>query len=260
MRDHRAFIIEQKFRHSPRQLRLAHAGRSQKKERANRPVRIAEPRPAAANRVRHAHQCHFLAHHALAQPLFHVHQFLDLTFQQPARGNSRPLGHNFRNLFFADFFFQHRVIFLQFRQLVLRGLQFFFRRGQLAVTDFRHLRKITGTLEALFFRLQPVNFFLLLADARNRIFLRLPAPAFKASDCSRTAQPVLFPHLLHAPFARKPVRSFHLRSACRSISSCMMRRSIASISWGRESISIRSPAAASSTRSIALSGRKRSVI
>ena len=33
-----------------------------------------------------------LSHHALAQPLFHVHQFLDFAFQQAARGNSRPFG------------------------------------------------------------------------------------------------------------------------------------------------------------------------
>ena len=45
-----------------------------------------------------------------------------------------------------------------------------------------------------------------------------------------------------------------------SISSETIRRSIASISAGSESISVRRRAAASSTRSIALSGRKRSVM
>ena len=44
----------------------------------------------------------------------------------------------------------------------------------------------------------------------------------------------------------------------RSIWSCMIRRSISSTSWGMESISIRRREAASSIRSMALSGRKRS--
>ena len=49
-------------------------------------------------------------------------------------------------------------------------------------------------------------------------------------------------------------------NACRSISSCKISRSRTSISCGSESISIRIRDAASSIRSIALSGKKRSVI
>ena len=49
--------------------------------------------------------------------------------------------------------------------------------------------------------------------------------------------------------------SVSFMSACFSISSCMTRRSMASISVGMESISIRRREAASSIRSIALSGR-----
>ena len=52
--------------------------------------------------------------------------------------------------------------------------------------------------------------------------------------------------------------SLSFLSASRSISSWRMRRSTSSSSAGIESISIRSFEAASSTRSIALSGRKRS--
>jgi hypothetical protein len=51
-----------------------------------------------------------------------------------------------------------------------------------------------------------------------------------------------------------------LSSATRSISSWRMRRSTTSISVGSESISMRSFDAASSMRSIALSGRKRPVM
>ena len=54
--------------------------------------------------------------------------------------------------------------------------------------------------------------------------------------------------------------SVSLRSASRSISSCMVRRSASSRGAGLLSISIRSRLAASSIRSIALSGRKRSLM
>jgi hypothetical protein len=54
--------------------------------------------------------------------------------------------------------------------------------------------------------------------------------------------------------------SLSLASAWCSISSCMMRRSTSSISVGIESISMRRRDAASSIRSIALSGRKRSAM
>ncbi len=58
--------------------------------------------------------------------------------------------------------------------------------------------------------------------------------------------------------ARRSSVSF--ASATRSISSWRMRRSTTSISVGIESISMRRRLAASSTRSIALSGRKRPVM
>ncbi len=66
-------------------------------------------------------------------------------------------------------------------------------------------------------------------------------------------------------FSRVSSRAFDassvsLRRASRSISSWMRRRSSSSSSIGIESISIRSRDAASSTRSIALSGRNRSVM
>ena len=57
----------------------------------------------------------------------------------------------------------------------------------------------------------------------------------------------------------EPLSSSFVR-ACFSISSCMILRPASSSSAGRLSISIRILLAASSIRSIALSGRKRSVI
>ncbi len=85
--------------------------------------------------------------------------------------------------------------------------------------------------------------------------------AFSRSHCSRSV-----PARACNPFssssifssrAREP-GSLSFRSASRSISSWVRRRVISSSSAGIESISVRRRAAASSTRSIALSGRNRS--
>ena len=57
-----------------------------------------------------------------------------------------------------------------------------------------------------------------------------------------------------------PDSSDSFSSAWCSISSCMMRRWTSSISVGTESISMRRREAASSIRSMALSGRKRSAM
>ena len=59
---------------------------------------------------------------------------------------------------------------------------------------------------------------------------------------------------------RREASSFSFLSPCFSISSWAMRRRISSTSVGIESISMRSRLEASSTRSMALSGRKRSVM
>ena len=60
--------------------------------------------------------------------------------------------------------------------------------------------------------------------------------------------------------ARAEASSVSLASEVSSISSCITRRSTSSISVGSESISMRRREAASSIRSIALSGRKRSAM
>ena len=78
--------------------------------------------------------------------------------------------------------------------------------------------------------------------------------AFMPADCSRRSASSASMALRRSLEAA----SFSLLRACCSISSCLMRRSTWSISMGMESISMRSWLAASSTRSMALSGRKRS--
>ena len=106
--DDGALVVEQKFRERAREFRLADAGRPQEQERADRPVRIAQARAAAANGVGDARKRRVLPDHALAQPLFHVDELLDFAFEQPPDGNAGPLADDLGDFFFADFFLQHR--------------------------------------------------------------------------------------------------------------------------------------------------------
>ena len=73
------------------------------------------------------------------------------------------------------------------------------------------------------------------------------------------AQPFQFVFHVAQPVAGAMV-ALSLTSAWRSISRCEMRRSSWSISIGMEPIWMRSAAPASSIRSMALSGRKRSLM
>ena len=65
-------------------------------------------------------------------------EFLNFALKETADWNSGPLAHDFCDFFFANFFLQHRMIFLQIGQAVLCGLQFFFRGGEFAIANLRN--------------------------------------------------------------------------------------------------------------------------
>ncbi len=43
-----------------------------------------------------------LADHAIVQPLLHVHQLLDLAFEEPGHGDVRPAAHHLGHVFLID--------------------------------------------------------------------------------------------------------------------------------------------------------------
>ena len=51
------------------------------------------------------------------EPLFHVNQFLDFAFHQPAHRDVRPLGDDLRDVFFVYFLFQHALALLQLSEV-----------------------------------------------------------------------------------------------------------------------------------------------
>jgi hypothetical protein len=118
----------------------------------NEPIgRRGSDKPARLRRIAFENARHgvVLPHNALLQPLFHVHKFPRFALEQPPDRNSGPLGHDFRNVFFADFFAQNRAVLLHFRQMRLSLGQLLFRRVQLAVTNLRDFRQIARAFQAL---------------------------------------------------------------------------------------------------------------
>ena len=100
-------------------------------------------------------------------------------------------------------------------------------------------------------------------SSSSRSFISRMPPIASFSDCHCAFIPELFSFSSAISASSRCSRSrdsgsCSFRSALRSISSWISRRSTSSISCGSESISMRSRLAASSIRSIALSGRKRS--
>ena len=79
-----------------------------------------------------------------------------------------------RDVFFADFFFEHGAALLALGQIVLGFLQFALGGGEFAIADFSDFREFAGAFEALLFGLQLVDFAFNLANARYGIFLDLP--------------------------------------------------------------------------------------
>src|SRR6267154_570872 len=91
---------------------FAHASRSEKNEGTNRPLDVREASAAAPHGVRNAAQRVVLADNALPNALFHVDELVRFALEQPAGRNSRPLANELGDVFFIDFFLQHRRIFL----------------------------------------------------------------------------------------------------------------------------------------------------
>ena len=128
--------------------------------------------------------------------------------------------------------------------------------GQLAVLELGG--PVQVVLRARPARSRRLRLLDLLAQAAQ------PLPTASFSACQRALQRIGLrrsgrpvPSRSCASRSREAA-SVSFLSASRSISSCMTRRVRSSSSAGIESISVRSLAAASSTRSMALSGRKRS--
>ena len=190
----------------------------------------------------------------LASALLHVQQLVALALEHPLDRNAGPARDDCGDLVGVDLLLHHR------RPWPLRRLSSAFelllQRRDLAVRELAGAREIAAALRLLQLGALLVELLLELLGRAELALLAFPAarsapcssPRARRSTCRACVEPVL---------GRRVVS---LRRASRSICSCIRSRSISSSSSGLESISMRRRDAASSTRSMALSGRKRSVM
>src|SRR6516164_9511594 len=176
--DHQLLVVEEKFRQGTREFRFSHTGGSKKNERADGALGVRESSAAAAHGVGHTREGIFLTDHALSQAFFHVDELLRFALKQPSGWDARPFADELGDVFFIDFFFQHRGILLHRGKPLLGLLQFAFCGSDFAIADFRNFGQFAGPLEALLLRLELLDLLLELADFSNSLFFGLPTRFF----------------------------------------------------------------------------------
>src|SRR3546814_6939807 len=87
---HGVAVVEQEFGEGFGQLRLADAGRAEKEETPQRPVRVLQPGTAASDGSGHGLYRVRLANDALGQLLLHVKQLFTLALHHLVDRNARP--------------------------------------------------------------------------------------------------------------------------------------------------------------------------
>ncbi len=247
---HRGVVVEEILGQRLGQFGLAHAGGAEEQEAAERAVFIRKPCPRAADGLGHGLDRGALAHHAAAQLLLHLEKLFLFALQHLGRGNAGPAFHHL-----GDLFGPHR---LGHQGLAFLGLGFrkvTLQRGDAAVLQFAGLGEVAFALGLLQFRAGPVKLLL------------QPARGFKAGAFGLPFRRQLGRFLLQVgklllqlfqPVARGGVVLFLQRLRLDlELEDLPVERVKLS---GLLSTSIRRREAASSTRSMALSGRKRSVM
>ena len=223
----------------------------------NEPIgRFGSCRPArdAANRARHGLYRITLADHPLRQLVFHAQQLVALAFEHLVDRDAGPAGDDMGDVVGRDDFLHHRVA-------APRNPGFPRLPVPFPASGSRHrqaprpagIRPCAGR--------SPVR----CAPRRAASSGRRRGRASDFSACQRAVSASACSSSPVRSISSFSSRSFEARSvsffrASRSIFSWMMRRSSSSSSSGLESTCIRSRDAASSIRSIALSGRNRSVM
>ena len=99
---HRVLVVEQHLGERLAELRLPHAGGPEEDERSDRPVRVLEPGPAAADGVAHRLDRLLLPHHPLVEPLLEHEQLGPLGLHQPRHGDAGPGADDLGDLLGAD--------------------------------------------------------------------------------------------------------------------------------------------------------------
>ena len=264
--DHVLLVVKQALRQRLGQLRLAYARGAQEQEGTDGAVFIRNAGTAAQNGLGDLLHGLVLADHAAVQLLGELEQLLALALLELGHGNAGPAADNTGDLVVGHLVAQQAFLpALALGDLLLLG-QLFLQAGQLAVFQFRSLAQIIGMLGLLNVRVDLLNLLAQLLHLLDGGLFVLPA---RLHGVERHLSGLLTGHGVGQHDALGgdarvhrvgghvdgPVVA-HIVGNLRVIAQGLTSSS----SEGMESISVRIMAQASSTRSMALSGRKRSVM
>lgn len=252
--DHGPLVVEEEVGERLGQLGLADAGGTEEEEGPGGPVGIGDPGPRAPHGVRHGPHGLGLPDEPPAELVLHAEQLLRLAFEEPPGGDAGPGAHDVGDVVGPDFFLHHGVL----RHLFLglgRDLQVVLQGGDLAVEQLARGVEVPVALGAFGLAAQLVELLLQLTDTVEGLLLLLPAgvePAQLLFLVGKIAPQLLKPLLARRVGLLAEGELLHLQPVDGALEFVDLD--------GEESISIRSREAASSTRSMALSGRKRDVM
>ena len=166
----RPLVVEHELGERPRELGLAHPGRAEEDEGADRPVRVLEPRARAAERVGHGLDGLVLPDHPLVQALLHVDELLDLALEQARDRDARPRRDHRRDVVLVHLLLHHRRLGGAFalHELLLE-------LGKDPVADLGHALEVALALLALGLHPQLVELALDVGHPLERLLLARPA-------------------------------------------------------------------------------------
>ncbi len=139
---HGALVIEEELGQGAGQLGLAHPGRAEEDERADRPVGVLQPGARAAHGVGDGAQGVVLPDHPAVQAVFHLDQLLGLAFHQAGDRDAGPAGDHLGDLLGVHFFLEQRALGLHLLQAAFILGQLRFQLAQVAVAQARRLFRI----------------------------------------------------------------------------------------------------------------------
>ena len=230
----------------------------EEQERADRPVRVAEARARAPDGVGDGLDRLVLADDALVQPLLERDQLLRSRPRAGARRGCPSSGDDLGDVLGVDLLVEQALAAVRLERASARPRARAASSGSAPVAQLGGALQVAVALGALGLLAASSICALRVAGSRRSRAFSACQRAVSAASSARTACELAARARPGAP--PRPASVSLARAPRRSISSCWTRRSSSSSSCGTESISMRSRLAASSIRSIALSGRKRSAM
>src|SRR5262249_4317901 len=94
------------------ELRLADAGGAEENKRPDGPVLILQPGAGAADGIGNRVDRAILPYDPSLEPVFHLEEFLQLSFKHLRNRNSGPFRHDFGYVFGVYLLLEHLLIFL----------------------------------------------------------------------------------------------------------------------------------------------------